>query len=240
MTGVGKSGLPTSHLFREIKQIWVACHIQLQRRSGAGDVMSDKAPPASHWVSGSVERGLHPPQLLLDLPRLRLTGPLELPVAVRGQEVDGGGGELGDAAAKVRLQLPVGAVREGGLLEGPDLARHLRDVPWRDESKRKSQHASVNIKGPFFPPSPLSNFVCDLIRREPGLTPAAPGGSSDPSIWIQPHSSGPETSLPIKSLPTGAICRNAGTPRRPARSDSRAPAARRDLGICSAVLERKS
>lgn len=98
-------------------------------RLGAGPVV---APAAScGWLRGSVERGLHPPQLLLDLPRLRLTGPLELRVAGGGREADGRGGELGDAPPKVRLQLPVGAVREGGLLEGLDLAHHLRDVPWR-------------------------------------------------------------------------------------------------------------
>lgn len=37
-----------------------------------------------------------------------------------------------------------------------------------------------------------------------------PAGSSDPSIWSQPVA--PEPSFPIKPHPTGAICRDAGTP----------------------------
>lgn len=81
------------------------------------------------WVTVSVEGGLHPPQLLLDLARLRLAGLLQVRVSLRGREADVSGGELGDAALKVRLQLPVGAVREGSILEGVDLTHNLGDVP---------------------------------------------------------------------------------------------------------------
>lgn len=78
---------------------------------------------------GSLECGLHPPQLFLDPARLPLAGRLKGGIAVGGQEVDVGGGEPGDAAPKVRLQLLVRAVRERRLLEGVDLAHNLRYAP---------------------------------------------------------------------------------------------------------------
>lgn len=50
-------------------------------------------------------------------------------MAVGGQEVDVRGGEPGDAAAKVALQVPVWAVRVHGLLEGMDLTHNLCYAP---------------------------------------------------------------------------------------------------------------
>lgn len=91
------------------------------------------------WGRGSLERRLHPPQLLLELPCLRLVGPLEVRVAVGDREGDVRGGELGDAPPQVPLQPPVGAVREGGLLEGLDLTHKLRYVPWWGSEKEEKE-----------------------------------------------------------------------------------------------------
>lgn len=78
---------------------------------------------------GSLERGLNPPQLFLDPPSLFLAGLLEVGIAVSSQEVDVRGGEPGDAAPKVVLQLLVGAVRAHSLLEGTDLTHNPRYAP---------------------------------------------------------------------------------------------------------------
>lgn len=91
------------------------------------------------WISDLVEGGLHPPQLLLDLSRLRLTGLLWGRVAVWGQEVDVRGGELGDAPLKVRLQRPVVVIREGRLLEGVDLTHNLCYVPEIEQKRTKGK-----------------------------------------------------------------------------------------------------
>lgn len=91
------------------------------------------------WISGSVEGGLHPPQLLLDLPRLRLTGLLRRRVAAGGQQVDVGGGELGDAPPEVGLQRLVVAVRESRLLEGVDLTHDLGYVPETEQKRTKGK-----------------------------------------------------------------------------------------------------
>lgn len=82
------------------------------------------------WIRSSVEGGLHPPQLLLDLLCLRLAGLLQVRVALWCQEVDVTASELGDAPPKVSLQRPVLPVREGRLPEGVDLTHNLRYVPW--------------------------------------------------------------------------------------------------------------
>lgn len=132
------------------------------------------------WLGqGSLESGLHPPQLVLDPPRLSLAGLLEVGIAIGGQEVDVRGGEPGGAPPKVGLQLPVRAVGTHSLLEGVDLTHNLRYAPWAKDAwmramqnKRKSEnmkiiYISVHIT-PEFPPASTISFVCDLIWRERG------------------------------------------------------------------------
>lgn len=75
----------------------------------------------------SLERGLDPLEFLLDLPTLLLAGLLD--VGVGRPVLAVGGGEPGDAAPEVVLQLSVGGVRARRPLEGLDLAHHLRDAP---------------------------------------------------------------------------------------------------------------
>lgn len=77
----------------------------------------------------SLEGGLDPPQRVLDPPRLSLARLLEVGVVVGSQEVNVGGGEAGDAAPKVGLQVPVRAVGVRDLLEGVDLAHDLCYAP---------------------------------------------------------------------------------------------------------------
>lgn len=76
-----------------------------------------------------MESGLDPPQLVLDPPRLALAGLMEVAVVLGGQEVDVRGGESGDAAPEVGLQLRVGAVGVHSLLEGVDLTHNLCYAP---------------------------------------------------------------------------------------------------------------
>lgn len=57
---------------------------------------------------------------------------LEVGVLVRGQEVDVGSGEAGDAAPKVSLQILVRAVGVHPLLEGMDLAHNLCYAPKKE------------------------------------------------------------------------------------------------------------
>ena len=76
-----------------------------------------------------LERGSHPPQLVLDLPGVLLAGPL--PGAcptVCCQHSDVSPAEAGDSLLELGLQLGVGGERVGVLLERMDLARHLGDV----------------------------------------------------------------------------------------------------------------
>lgn len=76
-----------------------------------------------------MESGLHPLQLVLDPPRLSLAGLLKVGIIVGGQKVDVRGGEPGDAAPKVSLQLPIRAVGAQSLLEGVDLTDNLCYAP---------------------------------------------------------------------------------------------------------------
>lgn len=78
---------------------------------------------------GSLESGLNPPQCVVDPPRLSLARPLEVGIVIGSQEVDVRGGEPGDAALKVGLQLLVRAVGARSLLEGVDLTHDLGYAP---------------------------------------------------------------------------------------------------------------
>lgn len=87
----------------------------------------------------SLESSLHPPQRVLDPPRLSLAGLLKVGIVVSGQEVDVGGGEPGDAVPKVGLRLAVWAVGVHSLLEGMHLTHSLcyppRNREWIDEQR---------------------------------------------------------------------------------------------------------
>lgn len=65
----------------------------------------------------------------MDPPCLSLARLLEVGIVVGSQEVDVGGGEPGNAALKVGLQLLVRAVGARGLLEGVDLTHNLCYAP---------------------------------------------------------------------------------------------------------------
>lgn len=78
---------------------------------------------------GSLESSLNPPQRVMDPPCLSLARLLEVGIVVGSQEVDVRGGEPGNAALKVGLQLLVGAVGAHSLLEGVDLTHNLRYAP---------------------------------------------------------------------------------------------------------------
>lgn len=55
------------------------------------------------------------------------------------------GGEPGDAAAKVALQVPVWAVRVHGLLEGMDLTHNLCYAPTTSEQHEMGRHNKVTV-----------------------------------------------------------------------------------------------
>lgn len=65
----------------------------------------------------------------MDPPCLSLAGLLEVGIVVAGQEVDVRGGEPGDAAPQVGLQLLVRVVWAYSLLEGVDLTHNLCYAP---------------------------------------------------------------------------------------------------------------
>ena len=94
----------------------------------------------------SLEAGLYPPQCVLDSPSLSLAGLLDIGITVAGQEMDVRGGETGDAAPEVGLQVLVRAVGIYCLLEGVDLTHNFCYAPrtkyeWADESTCKKDRA---------------------------------------------------------------------------------------------------
>lgn len=86
------------------------------------------------------------------------------------------GGEPGDAAAKVALQVPVWAVRVHGLLEGMDLTHNLCYAPTTSDGamrmsttgngETQQSNSDTIIRIPrwcFFLVSSILSFACDLV-----------------------------------------------------------------------------